>query len=158
MLPIRKARPNDLPAIERIVVEAYSPYVARIGRKPGPMLDDYAGRIAAGEVEVVEGREGPGGLDAILVLVPEKGALLLDNVAVADAARGQGLGGALIDHAEARARELGLPEVRLYTHELMTENQAIYAKRGYVETHRAEENGLRRVFMAKALQAGEGGG
>ncbi len=155
MLRVRKARPDDLPAIERIVVEAYSPYVARIGRKPGPMLDDYAARIAAGEVDVVD---GPGDLDAVLVLVPEEGALLLDNVAVAKAARGRGLGGALIDHAEAMARALGLATVRLYTHELMTENQAIYAKRGYVETHRAEENGLQRVFMAKALPAGAGGG
>jgi ribosomal protein S18 acetylase RimI-like enzyme len=155
MLPIRKARSDDLPNIRQIVGEAYSPYVARIGRKPGPMLDDYAGRIAAGEVEVVD---GSGGLDAILVLVPEEDALLLDNVAVANAARGKGLGGALIDHAEARARALGLPAVRLYTHELMTENQAIYRKRGYVETHRAEEEGLRRVFMSKAVQPGEGDG
>lgn len=133
--------------------EAYSPYVARIGREPGPMRDDYAARIAAGELEVVD---GPDGLDTILVLVPEEGFLLLDNVAVASAARGKGLGGALIDHAEARARALGLPHVRLYTHELMTENQAIYARRGYVETHRAEENGFRRVFMAKTVQLGEG--
>ena len=105
MLPVRKARPADLPSVQKIVEEAYSPYIARIGREPGPMLDDYAGRIAAGEVEVVD---GPDGLDAILVLVPEEGSLLLDNVAVANAARGQGLGGALIDHAEARARALGL--------------------------------------------------
>lgn len=155
MLPPRKARPNDLPSVQRIVEEAYSPYVSRLGREPGPMLDNYAGRIAAGQVEVVD---GPGGLDAILVLVPEKGFLLLDNVAVANAARGQGIGGALIDHAEARARALGLPMVRLYTHELMVENQAIYRKRGYVETHRAEKDGLKRVFMAKAVQPGEGGG
>ena len=153
--PVREARPDDLPAVQKVVQEAYSPYVARIGREPGPLLDDYARRIAAGEVEVVD---GPDGLAANLVLVPKKGALLLDNVAVANAARGRGLGGALIDHAEARARALSLPVVRLYTHELMTENQAIYAKRGYVETHRVEENGLRRVFMAKAVQLGEDGG
>jgi GNAT superfamily N-acetyltransferase len=138
------------------VEEAYTPYVARIGRPPGPLLDDYAARIGAGEVEVVEGPGGPdapGGVVALLILVPEAGALLLDNVAVADAMRGRGLGGALIDHAEARARAPGLPAVRLYTHELMVENQAIYAKRGYVETHRAEENGLRRVFMAKDVRS-----
>ena len=152
MLPVRRARLDDLSSVQKVVDEAYSPYIARIGRQPGPMLDDYAGRIAAGEVEVVD---GPGGLDAILVLVPKEGHLLLDNVAVANAARGKGLGGALIDHAEARARALGLSEVRLYTHELMTENQAIYRKRGYVETHRAEENGLRRVFMSKELEPGE---
>ena len=62
MLLVRKARPDDLPSVQNIVEEAYSPYIARIGRKPGPMLDDYARRIAAGEVEVVE---GPASLDAI---------------------------------------------------------------------------------------------
>ena len=59
----------------------------------------------------------------------------------------------LIDQAEARA--LGLARVRLCTHELMVESQSIHA-RGYVETHRAEEGGLRRVFMAKAVGPGEG--
>ena len=150
---IRRARPDDLVAVERIVAEAYGPYVARIGRKPGPMLDDYARLIAAGLIEVAEGGDG---LDGLVVLVPEEGALLLDNVAVRDRARGRGLGRALMDHAEARARALGLPAVRLYTHELMTENRAIYAGRGFVETHRAEEGGFRRVFMTKRLEVEPG--
>ena len=33
----------------------------------------------------------------------------------------------------------------------MTENIALYSRIGYVETHRAEENGLRRVYMSKRL-------
>jgi ribosomal protein S18 acetylase RimI-like enzyme len=148
MVAIRKARAEDLPSVQRIVEEAYSPYIARIGRKPSPMLDDYAARISAGQVEVVDGADG---LEAILVLDPEPGALLLDNIAVANSARGKGLGGALLSHAESRARELGLAQVRVYTHELMTENQAIYRKRGYVETHRSEDEGLRRVFMSKTI-------
>ena len=89
MLPIRKARSDDLAAVQRVVQEAYSHYVARIGREPGPMLDDHAGRMAAGEVGVVDGPGGPGGLAAILGLVPEEGARLLDNVAVAGTARGR---------------------------------------------------------------------
>lgn len=148
VLRIRKAGPDDLPAVRRLVEEAYSPYVARIGCRPGPMDDDYARRIGAGEVEVVA---GPDGLDAILVTVAQDGALLIDNIAVADTARGTGMGGALLDHAEAKARALGLPRLRLYTHERMIENQAIYRKRGFVETHRAEQDGLRRVFMEKVV-------
>jgi hypothetical protein len=35
----------------------------------------------------------------------------------------------------------------------MTENIALYTRKGYVETHRAEENGLRRVYMQKDLTA-----
>jgi len=35
----------------------------------------------------------------------------------------------------------------------MTENQAIYAHRGYCETDRRAENGYRRVYMEKVLRA-----
>jgi hypothetical protein len=41
----RPAVPGDLPSIEIIVQEAYSPYIDRIGRKPGPMMDDYESLI-----------------------------------------------------------------------------------------------------------------
>ncbi|MCY1545446.1 hypothetical protein D9M68_813890 [compost metagenome] len=47
--------------------------------------------------------------------------------------------------------------IRLYTHELMTENIGIYRKLGYQETHRATENGFARVFMRKAIGAAQGG-
>ncbi len=33
----------------------------------------------------------------------------------------------------------------------MTENISLYSRIGYEETHRAEEKGLRRVYMVKAL-------
>jgi hypothetical protein len=46
---------------------------------------------------------------------------------------------------------MGLPEVRLYTNEAMTENLDYYPRRGYRETHRATQNGYRRVFFSKIL-------
>ena len=36
----------------------------------------------------------------------------------------------------------------------MTENIALYSRIGYAETHRIEEKGLRRVYMAKPLGRG----
>ena len=39
----------------------------------------------------------------------------------------------------------------LYTNEVMTENQAIYAHLGYQETSRAQQDVYRRVFMEKRL-------
>lgn len=39
---IRQALARDLPAVERIVRDAYGKYVERIGQKPGPMLDGFA--------------------------------------------------------------------------------------------------------------------
>lgn len=51
---IRLATAEDRPAIESLVASAYAPYVARIGRKPGPMLDDYAALIRDSRVHVLE--------------------------------------------------------------------------------------------------------
>jgi len=51
---IRDARPADRDAIEAVVAAAYAIYVERIGKEPGPMLDDYGRLIAAGAVSVVE--------------------------------------------------------------------------------------------------------
>jgi hypothetical protein len=57
----------------------------------------------------------------------------------------------LLDFAERHALDVGYPSIRLYTNEAMSENIALYTRRGYVETHRVEENGLRRVHMSKSL-------
>lgn len=77
--------------------------------------------------------------------------MLLDNVALRPEAQGRGYGRQLIAFAERVARDSQLECMRLYTHEMMTENIALYARLGFVETHRAEEKGLRRVYMAKDL-------
>jgi GNAT superfamily N-acetyltransferase len=144
----RPAIPADRPAIEEIVRDAYSPYIDRVGRQPGPMLDDYEALIRAGRVYVVEMESV---IKGFLVLVPEQDAMLLDNVAVAPTARGTGIGRSLLEYAERSARTAGYRCIRLYTHETMTENIALYSRIGYTETHRAEENGLKRVFMVKQL-------
>ena len=147
---IRLATADDLTAVETIVQSAYSHYVERIGRKPGPMLDDYLSLILDGRVYVA-GRQGIVG--GILVLVPKDDAMLLDNVAVTPEAQGQGLGRKLLMFAEQQAAEAGFRLIRLYTNEAMTENIDLYQRIGYRETHRAEEHGLRRVHMAKTVES-----
>ena len=103
---IRQATADDCARVESIVAHAYGRYVAAMGQKPGPMLDDYARRIADGEVFVAE---ADGVVSGILVLIDADGALLLDNVAVASEAQGKGVGKALIAFAESEAaRRLAL--------------------------------------------------
>ena len=145
---IRPAVLADHAAVTSIVASAYARYVPRIGREPGPMLDDYDRLIRDGRVHVLE-RDGR--VCGLVVLVPEPGVMLLHNVAVSPDLQGQGLGRTLLDFAERAARQAGLPSIRLYTHEMMSENIALYRRCGFVETHRAEEQGLRRVFMSKPL-------
>jgi ribosomal protein S18 acetylase RimI-like enzyme len=145
---LRKATADDRPAIEAIVEAAYKHYIARIGRKPGPMLDDYGALIEAGRVHVMESDGTPKG---VLVLIPEPDAMLLDNIAVDPSAQGTGLGREMMRFAEDAARKAGYKAIRLYTNVMMTENIALYTRAGYVETHRGVEKGLHRVYMTKQL-------
>jgi GNAT superfamily N-acetyltransferase len=139
---------SDVPAIERIVHDAYLRYVERIGKPPGPMLDDYSARVAEGAVWVLD--EG-GAVAGVLVLLPAPDHLLLDNVAVDPARHGAGLGRRLMAFAEDEARSRGYAEVQLYTHVLMHENLVLYPKLGYEEFARFEQAGYQRVFMRKRI-------
>src|SRR5690349_8794181 len=123
---IRPSRTEDVDAISRLVRDAYGHYVTRLGKPPGPMLDDYARRVADGQAWVLES----GGTLTGLVVLEETGdgALLLDNVAVAPGAQGKGFGRVLIAFAEAEAGRRGHGEVRLYTNVMMTENLALYGR------------------------------
>lgn len=146
---IRPAHPDDAEPFRQLVRDAYGPYIARLGKPPGPMLDDYGRRIADGQAWVLE--EG-GQLAGVLVLEDTEGeALLLDNVAVAPAAQGKGHGRALVAFAETEAHNRGYGEVRLYTNVLMTENLVLYGRLGFRQTGRVSEKGYERVYMAKSL-------
>jgi GNAT superfamily N-acetyltransferase len=145
---IRLAAHDDLHSVKEVVRAAYSHYVPLIGRKPAPMLDDYETLIRDRRVQVALRDEV---IQAVLVLIPEDDAMLLDNVAVTPAAQGFGLGRKMLDFAERAARDLGYASIRLYANEAMTENLLLYSRIGYSETHRVEEKGLRRVYMTKSL-------
>jgi GNAT superfamily N-acetyltransferase len=142
------ALPTDLPTVQDVIHAAYSPYIHLIGRTPGPMTDDYLSLINSKHVYIISHQES---IQGLLVLIPEKDAMLLDNVAVAPSAQGMGIGRRLIEFAERKAKEGGYGSIRLYTNEKMVENVRLYEKIGYVETHRGEEKGLKRVFMMKSL-------
>ena len=144
----RLATARDRPAVEAIVRAAYSRCVSRIGREPGPMLDDYGALIRAGRVHVVD---RGGAVKGVPVLRPGTDAMLLDNVAVAPDAQGSGIARAMLAFAERAAADAGYATVTLYTNEAMTGNLEPYARIGYSETRRAVEKGLRRVYMAKAV-------
>ena len=113
-LRIRAATAADVPAIAHIVDQAYRHYIARIGRPPGPMLDDYPPRVSEGVVWIVE--EGAV-IAAMIVLVPAPNYLLLDDIAVSPARQGFGLGRRLLAFAEDEALRRGYCEIRLYTHQ-----------------------------------------
>ena len=145
----RPASEGDAPGIAACVDAAYRHYVERIGKPPGPMTEDYAKVIRERRVTVAE---SGGKVVGVLVLAVTGEGFLLENVAVEPSHRGEGLGKALLELAEAEARREGFGSIYLYTHERMTENLALYAKLGYVEYDRRAEKGFARVYMRKSLE------
>lgn len=147
---IRQAEASDEPAVRACTEEAYARYVPLLGRKPAPMLADFAAQIAAGQVYVaMDDRDGFLGC---IVFYPEDGHMLLENVAVLPRAAGRGIGKALIGFCENAARQHGLSAVHLYTNEKMTDNLSIYRKLGYAEVARRTENGFNRVDFEKTIR------
>ena len=110
---------HDAAVVRDVVDAAYTHYISRIGKPPGPMLDDYGRRIADGQTWVIE---DAGRIVGVLVLEETQAGFLLDNVAVLPGCQGRGHGRALVEFAEAEARRRRYGAIHLYTHALMTEN------------------------------------
>jgi ribosomal protein S18 acetylase RimI-like enzyme len=140
---IRIATQDDRAAVEEIVQAAYQPWAELIGIRPLPMEADYRALIEAGQVFVT------GAVDGLIVLVPEDGCLLIENVAVRPGLQRRGIGRRLLTFAEDRARSAGLPALRLYTNELMASNIALYESLGYRVTGRERIDGRQAVHMRK---------
>jgi ribosomal protein S18 acetylase RimI-like enzyme len=116
------------------------------------MLADFDAEIAANHVVVVDVAELVAGY---MIAWPERGSYFIDNIAVDPAWQGQGLGRQLLDYAVLKAKQLRLPAIRLYTNVAMTENLTMYAHLGFIETHRAWEDGFHRVYLRLVVaQAG----
>ncbi|MEV0735854.1 GNAT family N-acetyltransferase [Streptomyces sp. NPDC050549] len=143
---VRAAVPVDVPAVKAVTDMAYHRYIARIGVVPQPMEADHMANVVAGRVFVT-------GNPVIGLVVIEERAdhLFLDSIAVHPDAHGTGVGRRLLEFVDARARALGLPEVRLYTNALMWENQEIYPRFGYEVVERRTDGPYDRIHYRKPL-------
>lgn len=143
---IRRATAADLPSIKAVIDAAYARYLPLMDKPPGPMLRDYGPSVEDGTTWVAGSP-----VTAVLTLYPRDGYLLVENIAIHPSAQGRGLGRTLMSFAEQEAARRGLTRMALVTHEVMTENQAIYARLGYAEVERRAEDGYRRIYMEKPL-------
>ena len=147
-MDIRPARQSDLRAVQKCARAAYEIYVARIGRRPAPMIADFEKQIEDGLMHVLA--DG-GDVFGFIVFYPQNDHLQLENVAVRPACQGLGYGVQLIKFAEQTAAERDLAAVELYTNAKMTENLKLYPHLGYAEIGRRHEDGFDRVFYRKEL-------
>jgi ribosomal protein S18 acetylase RimI-like enzyme len=146
---LRPATAADVPRLTELAHAAYEHYVERIGGPPRPMTDDYAQVVRSQRVTVAE-RNGE--IAGLIVLDAGEDGFVVDNVAVDPAHQGTGVGRALLEHAEAAARRAGFDAIQLYTHERMTENQALYERVGYAEYDRRMHGEACLVYMRKQLR------
>ncbi|BCG73178.1 N-acetyltransferase [Mesorhizobium sp. 113-1-2] len=150
-MTIRKAVVGDLQAVVSLTTAAYAPYNAILDAPPIPVTDDYAPRIAGGEVWLLE---SGGELAGVLTLERHVDHAMIFSVAVSPAFQGKGFGIKLLNHADQQTRLWGLPETRLYTNAKMERNIALYLAYGYRETGRRPNPyrpGWTLVDMAKAV-------
>jgi len=125
---MRQAVAADAAAVRALTREAYAKWVPLIGREPKPMQADYARAIARHRIDLafVEG-----GLAGLIETIEQPSHLLIENVAVAPAFQGRGLGRRLMAHAERLAAAKHYAEVRLYTNKAFAENVRLYLGLGY---------------------------
>ncbi|MBV6700050.1 GNAT family N-acetyltransferase [Kitasatospora aureofaciens] len=140
---IRRARPEDLDDAGRITVEAF---VGDGHTAPGSSyvehLRDADRRAREAELLVaVDAAEGQvlgcvtfavGGTEWADIATPQEGEIRM--LATAAAARGRGVGEALVRAAVARSRELGLAGMAFSTRPRMTAAHRIYERLGFRRT------------------------
>lgn len=142
---IRPAVAADEHALAGLIERAYRGDSARSGwTHEADLLDDA--RLAPGELAAMLAdpaqtlllNEESGAPTGCVLLAARGDHAYLGMLTVDPTRQSDGLGGRLLEAAEARAADLGLPVVRMWVLAPRTELAAWYARRGYVDTGRRE--------------------
>jgi len=149
---IRPAKPSDATAITGIVNAAYAKWVPVIGREPLPMRTDYSRALLEHQFDVIVEQDRIGGpIVGLIETMQRDDHLWIENVAVAPAAQGRGIGRHLLAYAEQKAADAGCFEIRLLTNGAFEANVLLYRRLGYaLDREEAFMNGT-TVYMSKKL-------
>ena len=147
-LVLRRAVAADAAAVQVLTRQAYAKWVPLIGREPKPMQADYDRAVREHRIDLAL---LDGALAGLIETIDRPDHLLIENVAVAPAVQGRGVGWRLMAHAERLAAEQGHAELRLYTNARFEENIALYRRLGY-RVDREDEGPLGvAVHMSKRI-------
>ena len=111
------------------------------------MVADFAQHLEDGELYIIAADEPIG----YSVHRMTNGELFIDNIAIAPAFQGGGIGRTVFALLEEQARRADVPQLRLYTNEKMLEALAFYEHLGFTITERRIEDGFHRVYLVKAV-------
>jgi ribosomal protein S18 acetylase RimI-like enzyme len=146
---ITPAKPQDSPLVRQLVRAAYAQWIPVIGREPLPMQADYDRAIREHDIDLLH---VDGKLVALIETIGAADHLFIENVAVAPAHQGQGLGRRLLSHADDKARKAGLPEIRLLTNAAFAANVRLYQSVGFrIDREEPFRDGGTTVYMNKAI-------
>lgn len=138
----RRLAPDDDPVPVLRLIRAAFAYMDRRIDPPSSahrLTADTMRRIAAeAEVWVIEDAQR---VIATVTLGPGAGCVHVGKLAVSGRHRGKGLARTLIDHAEHRARALGLDALELQSRVELTENHAAFRRLGFHEIGRTAHPG-----------------
>ena len=148
MLTLRRAEAADAAAVSALTRAAYAKWVPVIGREPKPMTANYQTAVRLNRVDLAYDAAVLAGL---IETIDRSDHLLIENVAVAPERHGQGIGRALMAHAEAIARAAGYRDVRLYTNQRFEANVQLYLRLGYAIDCEVESELGVTVYMSKRL-------
>lgn len=149
-LSIRNAREDERATIQAVTLAAYEEYAAVMSR---PFWEAYRRQLLLtldeeGPVERILA-ESEGTVVGSVLLYPRLShaytGVEVDAVwpevrllAVVPAVRGQGVGSALMDECERRARHTGATMLGLHTMDLMQAAMRLYERRGFIRTPRLD--------------------
>lgn len=142
MISPRLATPSDLETVVTLTRDAYAVYLPVLGYPPLPVDEDYAPRIARGEVFLFGAADETAGL---AVIEQHDDYLMLFSLAIAPDHQGKGHAIAILNWLKAHAAATGYREIRLNTYALMARNIGLYERFGFVEAGR-RPNPKRRQF------------
>jgi ribosomal protein S18 acetylase RimI-like enzyme len=153
---LREATGTDATALVALVQAAFEEHRGRLD-PPSGAHDETAETIRQGLESARSVLAFAGEYAAGCVFYrPSEGHLYLFRLAVLPAYRRRGLGRALVEHVEGRARGLGLPRVRLGVRVALPLQRAYYERLGYGAVESASHPGYAEptyVVMEKQLAA-----
>jgi RimJ/RimL family protein N-acetyltransferase len=149
---LRRATPADVDAFDATHRAAFAWNREMLGREPLPLLIPPGEVLSRFETWLLE-KEG--GVAGTLALDPRADDLEIWSVSVNPARQNAGIGRILLAAAEARARELGLDTLRLYTGGVLTKNIDWYARRGYTVERTEDLPDRQIVHMVKTISVRE---
>jgi GNAT superfamily N-acetyltransferase len=140
-LQIVLAREDELPVVRALMMAAFAEYAGYDCPSSALRETEADVRRAAAEGGAILAK-----LDDRVVgsgrFTIDDGALFYERLAVHPASRGRGVGRAMVEWLEARARALGLCEIRTEARSQQPDNRPFYLARGYEIAGYDDDHGI----------------